>query len=260
LEDAWLVETIGLIAAMSQEGAALHRYIAGWNRIKLGAYRGFRFQINARNCVLIISGMGLSRARDACRTLLEISSPDLLVSFGIAGAVKDDLNIGDVIVAGKTCLLDKGLPGRMSPLASMSRVAWNATAQSLLPDGIRLISGTAITTHGSQVVPGEWSEKDNPILEMETAGISQVADEMEIPLLSIRSISDGPRSPIPFNLEAVMDANDNIQIRRLLLLVMRNPRIIFHSRQLLQNSGKAADHAARGVIALLRQPSPLVSS
>jgi len=254
------METIGLVAAMPLESTALLRCIKGWKRIELGFYRGFRFQINDRSCVLITSGMGLSRAADATRTLHVKANPDLLISFGIAGAVKDDLNIGDVVVSGNTCLMDKGLLGKSHPLASMSREAWNTAAQVLQLHEVRLVSGTALTTRGSQVFPEECREIANPILEMETAGIAQVAAELKIPLLSIRSISDGPRFPIPFDLEAILDDKDDIHIGRLLMLVLHNPVIILQSRFIILNSKIAADHAAKVLLAALNQPSPLLAS
>jgi adenosylhomocysteine nucleosidase len=253
------METIGLIAAMPQESDALLRCIKEWKRTALGPFRGFRFQLLDRNCLLITSGMGLKRAMDATRTLLAETSPHLLVSFGIAGAVNNDLNIGDVVVAGNTCLLEKGLPGQFQSLASLSEAAWNAAAQVLRPDGARLLSGTAITTRGSQVVPHQLEKMTHPILEMETAGIAQVAAESGIPLLSIRSVSDGPRSPIPFDLEAILDDKDDLRIGTLLMMVLRRPQIIFQSRQMLQNTRKAADHAAKALVAILSQSSPVIS-
>jgi nucleoside phosphorylase len=253
------VGTIGLIAAMPQEGAALLRYTRGSKRTTLGSYQGFHFQIMDRNCVLIISGMGLSRATDATRKLLSMADPKVMISFGIAGAVKGDLNIGDVVVAENTCLLEKGLPGKLQALATLSTEAWSAALQVLQPDGIRLVPGTAITTRGSQLTQGDWPERGNPILEMETAGVLLAVNEMKIPLISIRSISDGPRSPIPFDLEAIMDKNDNIHIGKLIVQVLRRPQILFRSRQLMQNSRKAADLAGRAVFSILQQPAPLIS-
>jgi len=49
---------------------------------------------------------------------------------------------------------------------------------------------------------------ENPVLEMETTGIMSAAAEKSIPVLSLRAISDGPRAPIPFDLETMMDKNE----------------------------------------------------
>jgi adenosylhomocysteine nucleosidase len=212
-----------------------------------------------RECQLIASGMGLKRAMDATRALVAGSHPRLLISFGIAGAVNADLHIGDVVVAGNTCLLDKGLPGQFRSLATLSGVAWDAASQAIQPVGARLVSGTIITTRGSQVVLQEIREMPNPVLEMETAGIAQVAAEMGILLMSIRSISDGPQSPIPFDLESVLDEKANLRIGRLLMLILRRPQLILQSRQMTKNSRKAADHAARVLVAALSQPTTIIS-
>jgi len=37
--------------------------------------------------------------------------PQLLVSFGVAGAVKNDLHIGDVVSVHSATLLEHGVPG-----------------------------------------------------------------------------------------------------------------------------------------------------
>jgi adenosylhomocysteine nucleosidase len=253
------METIGLIAAMPQESKALLRCIKGWSRIMLGPFRGAQFQLKDRDCLLVTSGMGLKRATDAARALLAESSPHLLISFGIAGAVNADLQIGDVVVAGNTCLLEDVLLGRFQPLVSLSEAAWNAAARVLHPEGARLVHGTAITTRGSQVVPQQLGGIANPILEMETAGIAHVAAEKGIPFLSLRSISDEPRSPIPLDLEAVMDDEYNFRLGELIKTVLRHPEIILKSRQMLQNSRKAADHAAMALVTALSQPSPIIS-
>ena len=220
---------------------------------------GARFRLVDRDCLLVTTGMGLKRAAEGARALLAATRPQLLVSFGIAGAVHDDLRIGDVVVARNTCLLEAGLPGEFRPLAALSHEAWEAAARALQPDGARLVAGTAITTRGSQVLLERLGEMAHPALEMETAGIAQVAAEMGIPLLSIRSISDGPQAPIPFDLEAVMDEDYNFRMGRLLMLVLRRPQLILQSQQVLRNSRKAAGHAARALLAALSQPSPVIS-
>jgi len=253
------METVGLIAAIPQESEALLRCIKEWKRTRLGPFRGVRFQLMDRNCLLITSGMGLPRAMDATRALLAATSPQLLVSFGIAGAVNDDLCIGDVVVSRNTCLLDMGLPGQFRSLASLSEEARKAASEILQSDGVRLVVGTAITTRGNQVVPDPLGEMEHPVLEMETAGIAQVAAEMGVPLISIRSISDGPQSPIPFDLEAVLDEKYNLRVGKMLKMVLQNPQIIFHTRQMMHNSRIAADHAARALVAALSQPSPILS-
>ncbi|MFH1523420.1 MAG: hypothetical protein ABIF04_00475 [Chloroflexota bacterium] len=253
------MKTIGLIAAMTQESYALLRCVTKRKRTKLGSFRGFRFQLSQYNCVLVISGMGIKRATQATQALLEAIHPQLLVSFGIAGAVREDLQIGDVVVARNSCLLENGVMAQFRPLLALSEAGWNAACQALQPHGARLVHGIAITTRGSQILQHQSNELLNPVLEMETAGIAQVAAEKEIPLLSLRAVSDGPQAPIPFDIEAMMDEEANLRIGKLIKVLLRQPRILLQSRQFMQNSRKAADHAAMALVATLSQPLPVIT-
>ena len=253
------METIGLIAAMRFESDALLRLIQGWKRTAVGSFRGHSFQLENRDCLLVTSGMGSVRAADATRALLKKGCMHLLISFGIAGAVEDDLQIGDVVVSGNTCMLINGFPGQLQSLVGLSETAYTATAQALQPDGVQLLTGTAITTRGSQVVGKQLGALPHPVLEMETAGVVQVAIERGIPLLSIRSISDGPLNPIPIDLETVMDEEYNLRVGKMALVILRHPQIIFQSQQVMKNYRKAAEIAAKALVAILSLPDPITS-
>jgi adenosylhomocysteine nucleosidase len=252
--------TIGLIAAMSQESDALLRSISKWEAYALGSFRAVRFRLADRNCVLATSGMGVEHAADCARRLVAAAHPQLLISFGIAGAVNADLNIGDVVVSNSYCTWKSGSPTPLLPLAPLSRPAWETAVQALLTEGTKLAAGTAITTRGSQVTPEAVANLTNPILEMETAGIAQVAVDAGIPLLSIRAISDGPQAPIPLDLEAIMDEHYNLQMGNALKMILRNPRLMGQFRPMMQNSAKAARCSAKAVVAILSQPAAILAA
>ena len=129
------METVGIIAAMAQEREAVLRLVEGRKRSILGPFRCDRFRLAGRDCWLVTSGMGPRRAAQAASTLMEAIHPGLLVSVGIAGAVNADLEIGDVVAARNTCVLDEGLAGPFQTLASLSEAAWQACAQALLAGG-----------------------------------------------------------------------------------------------------------------------------
>jgi adenosylhomocysteine nucleosidase len=228
--------------------------------VRLGPYRATRLDFHHRICILITSGMGIKRAADATRILVAEANPQSLVSFGIAGAVHPDLQIGDVVVSTRSYLLENGIPGKPRTLTNLSEAAWKAAIEALKPNNAHLLVGTTITTHGSQINIEETEDIPLPILEMETAGIAQVAAENGIPLASIRSISDGPSAPIPIDLAAAMDENDNIRIDRLLRMILRDPKIIFQSGRMMKNSRIAEDTAALALLAIVNQPGPILKA
>jgi len=245
------MQLIGLIAAMNQESDALLRCVKGAQRIRVGPFRGYTFDLYEQTCVLVISGMGMRRAGEAARRLVELKEPRLLISFGIAGAVETDLAIGDVVAAGSVCLLVGGLPDLFQPLGAWPEASTRAMISALAGRGAQLFEGTAVTTAGSQLVQGRPVGMTHPVLEMETAGIAQVATQNDIPLLSIRAISDGPRAPIPINLDEMLDKDANLKVGRLLKAVIRHPGILVQSRQLMVNTQRAADNAAMALVAAL---------
>jgi len=253
------METVGIIAAMSQERAALLRLVEGVERIAIGRFRCQRFRLFERDCWLLTSGMGVKRATQAAHTLTETISPQLLISVGVAGAVNDDLEIGDVINARRFFLMEKGVPGPFQPLALLSEAARQTVAQALQPRRARFLSGTAITTHGSQFVQRQPGELENPILEMETAGIARVSAEEDIPLLSLRAISDGPHAPIPFDLEKIMDEEYNLHIDRIFKIILGHPQLLMRFLRLARNTRQAAENVAIALIAALSQPGPVIS-
>ena len=248
-------EIIGLLAAMKQESAAFLNHVKVRKRVSVGRFQGYLFDISQRNFVLVTSGMGIRRAAEAARTLVDIYSPVLLILFGIAGAVESELEIGDVVLAESTCPMEKRTVGSTLQLAAWSNASRLAIAQALSASGNHSYTGTAVTTSGSQVNKAQLGELIHPILEMETSGIAQVAIEQGIPLLSLRAISDGPRAPIPFDLGDVMDGEANLQTSRLLVAIIRKPSILYLSLQMLQNSRIAYKKAALALYAVLQQIS-----
>ena len=245
--------TVGIITAISQERDAVLRHVERGKRSQLGPFRCDRFGLADWDCWLLTSGMGPERAAQAARAMIEATRPQLLVSVGVAGAVNADLEIGDVVAARNVCQLDKGLLGSYQPLALLSEAAWQAAEQALQPLRARLLFGTAVTTAGSQFVGHQPEDMTNPVLEMETAGIARVAADRGIPLLSLRAISDGPRAPIPFDLEAAMDADYNLRVGEIVKTLLGQPRMLSQLLRMVQNTRLAAGNAATALVAALSQ-------
>lgn len=245
------MEIIGLIAAMTQESDALLHLIKEWQPMAMASLHGNRFELSGRTCLLVTSGMGARRASEAARSLAKTHNLNLIISFGIAGAVEADLEIGDIVLPDAVCRLDGGIPGPLSTLQPWPEAAQEAVTQVLAARGGHVFRGTAVTTGSSQLTKSQLGGLQHPVLEMETAGILPVAAEKGVPLLSLRAISDGPRAPIPLDVGELMDEDANLLAGRLLKALVRNPRVIFQSRQILQNLKVASDNAAIALVAAL---------
>jgi adenosylhomocysteine nucleosidase len=251
------MDTIGLLVAIASERNALLRYIKGWKTIKVDDLKGVYFELPGKACILLTSGIGAQHACTATLKLIQHYSPQQLVSFGIAGAVKDDLLIGDVIVIRAVCQLRGNTLSPMQRLPLWSDEGLALTKHELAKHNTRLFTGTAVTTRGNQPVDTLLDDVEHPVLEMETAGIARVAEAHGIPLSALRAISDGPGAPIPFDLGSMMDENAHLRAGRILMEIVRHPQITVKFPQLLRNARIAADRAAVALVTLLGQAALL---
>jgi adenosylhomocysteine nucleosidase len=247
---------IGLIAAMPEEVRPLLQRLNGWEKVRMGRFPAYRFQLAGQDCRLVQSGIGLQCAGEAARALFAAWHPDLLVSFGVAGAVHDGLKIGDVVSINSAFLLNHGVAGPPVSLAKLSGPAWQAAAGALQPGKAQIVMGTAFTTPGSQLIPVEPPAIENPVLEMETSAIAQVAEEHAVPLVALRGISDNPSYPLPVDPNSVMDENYRLQPGKLIFVLIRHPEIILKANRMRRNTAKAAENAAIAVIAALSYCNP----
>src|SRR4030042_4199987 len=144
------MKTVGLIAAMPQESTALLKYVKGWKRIALGRFDCKSFELHGHNCLLVTSGMGIRGASEATRELIATGVPQMLISFGIAGGVEAELEIGGVVAVEAVCQLEQGVAGPLLALNHWPEGALEAASRVLAARNGHIYAGTAVTTGGAQ--------------------------------------------------------------------------------------------------------------
>ncbi|MDR3572315.1 MAG: hypothetical protein P4L50_00500 [Anaerolineaceae bacterium] len=256
------MKAVGLIAAMPQEIAPFLRRVGPYQLVKLAAFTAYRFRLFDLDCILIRSGVGLERARSASQVLIQALRPDLLVSFGIAGAVRPGLQVGDVVTAAQVCPLeDASSPECYLPLVQLPEAVYQAVAQSLRSLRAGFTIGTVLTTRGSQVLPPLPEQAVNPLLDMETAAIAQVAhNEGALPLLSLRSVSDSLDQPLPFDLAKFYDSQQNLRMARLAAALILQPSLFAKTIRFNQNARLACENLAVALFELLKHTGLLDTS
>lgn len=234
---------IGIITAMPEEFRAVANSLGTATAMPLGDIRGERFRLSGHEFLLVESGMGFSNAAMAAEMLVRDGHPDLMVTTGFCGGVAPELLAGDIVVAKEIIIANEdGFEAIPIPLSSIGQ---NFVAHQAA-DGKHVVGGTFISTSVITskkrlvgMLPGTYP---NPVVEMESGAIAMVAAENNIPLLAIRAVSDSAAEELGFSLDEFCDPDmRRIRIHKVLLTVLRKPRIIPQLARLSRSSRRAAE-------------------
>ena len=161
---------IGLIVAMRTE---VPHMLEG----KTGIYR-----IGDNAIRLVVTGIGPKKARHATRQLCTGSlgfRPDLLINAGFCGAVRNELKVGDLILANLIGYHDQEIRLQNSPFANI--------ADLLVGSDHRV---GKLQTFKWPVLSRSRVSGDPLAVDMESFAIVQTAAAYQIPAIVIKAVSD----------------------------------------------------------------------
>ena len=166
----------------------------------------YQGRLNDRDVVLVRSGIGKVNAGLCAQILVDVFNVNRLINTGIAGSLKAEINIGDIVLSSDALQHDmdarafgyaRGEIPRMDTLSfpadpELIRMA-KAACEEVNPD-IQVFVGRVVT--GDQFVAGRevkeeiasWT--DGYCTEMEGAAIAQAAYLNKVPFVIVRAISD----------------------------------------------------------------------
>jgi adenosylhomocysteine nucleosidase len=193
---------IALVGALETELATVRR------RLGLRCLRGctdrsrWHGRIGDTEILLIRTGIGKARAAAATRTALDQYDAGVLVSFGFAGALRDDLRVGDIVLASEVLDLqaaegEAALP-RREPLDHPAIAPW---LEERTRSGVPVSPGRLLTAPRVLRDPEEkqaFGERFGArIVDMESFSVAQIAAERGIPFIGLRVVSDAVRDRVP---------------------------------------------------------------
>lgn len=201
------MKNVGIIFAMEEELSSLKKYIKiekEYNIFNLKFYEG---EINNIHCVLVQSGIGKVNAARATQILIDNIKVDYIFNIGVAGAVCEDLNIGDIVIAEKLVQHDfditafyheKGYIPNIGVYIYSDKDLLGLAKSVVLEDNSKLLDGVIASGDifcTDYMMGKKINDKFNALcVEMEGAAIAQVCHLCNIPFLILRSISDTPNN------------------------------------------------------------------
>ena len=140
-------------------------------------------KIDSRSVAIFHTGVGPKSCARKIDNLLRNERPEFLISSGFAGSAREDLQVGDLILAENFSNSELLSMARQLLAAQNPRVMRLFSSTSII-DSVAERNGIA-RAHGADAV------------DMETEMIAQTCAAHEIRMLSLRVISDSAREPLP---------------------------------------------------------------
>ncbi len=191
--------------------------------------------LNGHVIRLCLSGMVPAVAKTRVDRFLDSQKLDLMICSGLAGALRPNIVVGDVIVS--------------STDRSLIHIAESALKERAIPFHV----GPLVTVASPVLTPAprrDLAKKTGAIaVDMESQTIAALCRERRIPCLAMKGVSDG----IDDDLSPILGGFEIINIPRIALRVLSRPRTWPLAVRLARHSYVAADHLGHGVWATLNK-------
>jgi len=200
------MDIIGIIGAMQEEVSILKEKMDITEVVNKASMEFNKGILNGKNVVVVTSGIGKVNAGICAQILADIFSVTHIINTGIAGSLKNEVNIGDIIISEEALQHDVDAvefgypPGQIPRLDTLAFPADKtlvalaaATCKEVNPD-IQVFKGRVLS--GDQFIADSLVKQklvenfDGGCTEMEGAAIAQAAYLNKIPYVVIRAISD----------------------------------------------------------------------
>jgi adenosylhomocysteine nucleosidase len=233
------LSTAGVVAALDMEA----RSLGSRTRRRDGL-----FEVGDGTLVAV-SGMGRTAAVAAAGALIEAGAT-ALVSWGLAGGLDPRLQAGTICLPSVVVLRDGA--------TFATDVHWREILAAAISQHLCVVSGKLLTSAAAiedvAAKAAAFAETGAVAVDMESAGVAQIAASKRLPFVAVRAIVDTAGDTLP---RAVMAAGTEGRVRlaRLLFGIVRSPREIAPVMRLAQRYRAAI--RALGAVARTGALAPL---
>ena len=197
---------IGIIGAMEEEVKALADMMSSVNTATVAGMVFKKGQLKGKDVVVVRSGIGKVNAAVCTQILADKYNVDCVINTGVAGSLKNEINIGDIVISSDAIQHDMDAtgfgyePGVIPRMETSTFIAdeklrklAKECCERVNPD-IHVFEGRVVS--GDQFISDKAKKEfilntfAGDCTEMEGAAIAQAAYLNQIPFLIIRAISD----------------------------------------------------------------------
>ena len=209
--------TIAIIGAMEEEVTILRDKMKNKQTKQIAHVEFTQGELNGKDVVLLKSGIGKVNVAITTTLLFEHYDVSAVINTGSAGGLKQEANVGDVVISTSTCYHDvdvtgfgyemgrvPGLPLMFEADARLAKLCEDVLKQSNRPYHVGIIgTGDSFINRPEQIeiIQSNFNGEQMIALEMEAAAVAQVCHQFNKPFVILRGLSDiaGKESHLSFN-------------------------------------------------------------
>ncbi len=223
---------IAIMGAMPEEIEPIIKKLDDVKTVVYGANKYYEGSYNGQAVVVAYSKIGKVFATLTATILIEKFGCDRLLFSGVAGAINEELKIGDLIIAKALCQHDLDITAFGHPFGYVPEGAVLIETDETLRDVAKvvakkkgLILKEGIIATGDQFVANEerknWigSTFDADALEMEGASVAVVCNALNVPFFILRAISDSADMDASFSFDEFLESSAKISADFILSMV-----------------------------------------
>ncbi len=201
----------------------------------------------------LLAGMGGARPGRLAKQAVITYPADCLVVAGFGGALTALPPPGGILVA-DACWRVQENGNLISPVACQQVASARELVDLLQARGLPAYAGTLVTA------PKMTAKADlaqlvgrlpQPVLDLETATIAALAAAQSLPLLAVRTITDGAGEEIQDFLARIIDQHQGVPVARLLPALWADPRRVGYCAHLWRRARLAGLNLARALQIIL---------
>jgi adenosylhomocysteine/aminodeoxyfutalosine nucleosidase len=211
---------IGIIGAMQEEIEPLLEFVNEYETINYANNNFYKAKFNEHTLVIVYSKIGKVNSTLTATTLIEKFGVQKVIFSGVAGAIDENLKIGDLIVATKLVQHDVDITAFGHPFGFIPESGDFVLADEELNSialevakkmNIKLFSGIVAT--GDQFIANDkkknWIKEtyNADALEMEGASVAYVCKSFDVPFCVLRAISDAADMDAGFNFDEFLKSS-----------------------------------------------------
>jgi len=212
---------IGIMGAMREEIEPILELVDEVDtEIDYAKNKYYKAKYDGTELVIAYSKIGKVNSALTAATMIEKFGIDILLFSGVAGAINEELKIGDLIIATKLCQHDLDITAFGHPYGYVPEskvfVETSETLNNIARNVAKkldkkLLSGIIAT--GDQFIANpekkEWIKNtfNADALEMEGASVGFVCDSLGVPFFVLRAISDSADMDAGFDFDKFLEGS-----------------------------------------------------